>query len=345
MGVRVPPSASCPLLLSAVSHALIFMKITTRLGGGKSGDPSLYIDLVDRKRALLFDCGLNYFRHAQLRKVSDVFISHTHIDHFIGFDTLLRLNLAEDKRIDVYGPPGITQNVIGKLRAYTWNICQNLRLIIAVHEVLPEHILLTELKSWRAFAATPPSERLHSDLLLDEPDFSVRYLELDHKTPSFAYSFREADSYNVRKEAMQAMGLQAGRWVAELKEAAFQEKRTGRVLKIGETVYQVDELMETLLVRKRGCKITYLTDFFYDDTRLDEIRNFAWDSDLLYCEAAFSEAEREKAEFTCHLTAGEAGKLASLAEAKRLILFHFSKRYQDYSLLINEARKEFPAVE
>jgi ribonuclease Z len=321
------------------------MNVKTRLGGGKSGDPSLYIDLVDRKRGILFDCGLNYFRHAQLRKVSDVFISHTHIDHFIGFDTLLRLNLAEDKRIDVYGPPGITQNVIGKLHAYTWNICQNLRLIIAVHEVLPEKILLTELESWRGFAVNPPAERPHSDVLLRDFDFSVKFLELDHKTPSFAYSFREADSCNVRKDTMQAMGLEPGRWVADLKSSAFQEGGGGRMLDIHGTAYRLDELMEKLLVRKQGCKISYLTDFLFDDKRLEEIRRFAWESDLFFCEAAFSEAERDKAKFTHHLTAREAGKLAQLAQVKQLILFHFSKRYQDYSLLINEAKNEFPFVE
>ena len=138
VGVRVPPSASSlspsHVIINGVSnhaqadcdvskkHSIPFdllqsiMNITARLGGGKSGDPSLLIDLVDRRRALMFDCGLNYFQHASLRKVSDVFISHTHIDHFIGFDTLLRLNLTENKTLHVYGPPGITQNVIGKLR-------------------------------------------------------------------------------------------------------------------------------------------------------------------------------------------------------------------------------------
>ncbi|MCP4397802.1 MAG: hypothetical protein GY801_10955 [bacterium] len=322
------------------------MKIKTRLGGGKSGDPSLYIDLVDRKRGILFDCGLNYFRHGQLRKISDLFVSHTHIDHFIGFDTLLRLNLAEDKRIDVYGPPGITQNVVGKLHAYTWNICQNLRLIIAVHEVLPDDkILLTKLESWRGFAVNTPSELPHSDILLENDDFSVKYLELDHKIPSFAYSFLEADSCNVQKETMQAMGLEPGPWVAELKRLALQKASADRTLNIAGTSYRSHELAEKLLVRKQGCKISYLTDFLFADEWIEAICRFAWESDFFFCEAAFSEAEREKAKATHHLTAREAGKLASLSQVKQLILFHFSKRYQDYSVLVNEAKSEFPSVE
>ena len=142
------------------------MNIKPRLGGGKLGDPSLYIDVVDRKRGILFDCGLNNFSHASLRKVTDLFISHTHIDHFIGFDTLLRLNLAEAKTLHIYGPPGIHRNVSGKLQGYTWNICQNLQLTIIVHEILPENIVSTELKSYRGFEATHTEECPTSDLLL-----------------------------------------------------------------------------------------------------------------------------------------------------------------------------------
>jgi ribonuclease Z len=236
-------------------------------------------------------------------------------------------------------------SLLGKLHAYTWNICQNLRLIVAVHEVHPEKILLTELESWRAFRVNPPSERPHSDVLLENDDFSVKYIELDHKTPSFAYSFIEADSCNVQKETMQAMGLEPGPWVAELKKSAFRKKGADELLDIAGTPYRLDELKEKLLIRKQGCKISYLTDFLFDSERLDDIRRFPWESDFFFCEAAFSEAERDKARATHHLTAKDAGKLANLAQVRQLILFHFSKRYQDYSVLLNEAKSEFPAVE
>ena len=194
------------------------MNIKPRLGGGKLGDPSLYIDVVDRKRGILFDCGLNNFSHASLRKVTDLFISHTHIDHFIGFDTLLRLNLAEAKTLHVYGPPGIYQNVSGKLQGYIWNICQNLQLTIVVHEILPESIVSTELKSHRGFEVTHTGEHSNSEILLDTREFSVGYLQLNHKTPSFGYSFIEADSFNVQKEVLQALGLNPGPWIATLKK-------------------------------------------------------------------------------------------------------------------------------
>lgn len=321
------------------------MKIKPRLGGGKSGDPSLYLDIVDRKRAILFDCGLNNFRPAALHKVTDVFISHTHIDHFIGFDALLRLNLTEEKTIHVYGPPGICRNVVGKLQGYTWNICQNLRLIIVVHEILPETIVVTSLESWRGFAIKETEEQPYTDLLLDTGEFSVKYLELDHKTPSFGYTFLEAESCNVRKEALEELGLQPGPWAGQLKAQAFPTAAQDALIQIDGKIYSLEELARKLLIRKPGVKITYLTDFLLHETGRERITEFAWQSDILFCEAAFIEHEREKAHRTYHLTAREAGILAHAAQVKQLVLFHFSRRYQDHALILDEARQEFPWVE
>ena len=321
------------------------MKIIPRLGGGKSGDPSLYIDIIDRKRGILFDCGFNNFRHASLRKVTDLFISHTHIDHFIGFDALLRLNLSETKAIHVYGPPGIFNNVSGKLQGYTWNICQTLQLSIIVHEILPDKIISTEMQSCQGFAPKCPEERQRTDLLWDTGEFSVSYIELDHKTPSFGYSFIEADSCNVQKDALTELGLKPGPWVAKLKAQAFQPDRQDTILEIGDTSYPLQHLAQKLLVRKQGIKITYLTDFIFDETYIEKVARFAWKSDLFFCESAFLDRERDKARITHHLTAREAGILARMAEVKQLVIFHFSRRYQDYSLLLDEARKEFPYVE
>jgi ribonuclease Z len=321
------------------------MQINPRLGGGKLGDPSLYIDIVDRKRGILFDCGLNNFSHASLRKLTEIFISHTHIDHFIGFDTVLRLNLAETKTLHVYGPPGIQRHVSGKLQGYIWNICQNLQLTIIVHEILPERILSTTLESWRGFEVTSVEEHPKSEVLLDTGEFSVRYLQLNHKTPSFGYSFLEVDSFNVQKDRLQSLGLEPGHWITILKTQADDPELQDTMLQVGDQVYPIGFLSQTLLIRKKGIKLTYLTDFLFDNRSLAEITRFAWESDILFCEAAFSEQEREKARQTYHLTAKQAGMLARMAHVRHLVLFHISKRYQDYTPLLEEAKTEFPYVE
>src|SRR3972149_3704538 len=85
--------------------------------------PCLYVRLLREKRALMFDIGtVARLSAGSLLKVSDVFVTHTHIDHFIGFDSLLRLCLRREEPLRVYGPSNIIDAIEGKLRGYIWNL-------------------------------------------------------------------------------------------------------------------------------------------------------------------------------------------------------------------------------
>ena len=87
------------------------------------GDPGLYVDLRDARRALLFDFGdLARLPPRKLLRLSHVFVSHTHMDHFAGFDHLLALGLGRMPRLVLWGGPGFVDQVEHKLRAYTWNV-------------------------------------------------------------------------------------------------------------------------------------------------------------------------------------------------------------------------------
>jgi len=89
-----------------------------RLVNEPFGDPGVYVDFRFERRALLFDLGDNAaLPPRKLLRLTHVFVSHTHMDHFIGFDHLLRIFLARELHLDVFGPPGIIANVRGKLAA------------------------------------------------------------------------------------------------------------------------------------------------------------------------------------------------------------------------------------
>jgi ribonuclease Z len=78
-----------------------------RLVNDAFGDPAPWVDLRDERRALLFDLGdVGALAPRQLLRLSHVFVSHTHMDHFAGFDALLRVLLGRKPRLVLTGGPG-----------------------------------------------------------------------------------------------------------------------------------------------------------------------------------------------------------------------------------------------
>ncbi|BFU89981.1 MAG: hypothetical protein NTAFB01_11680 [Nitrospira sp.] len=95
------------------------------------GDPGMYVEVRWSKRALLFDLGRNDgLGPTRLLRAGEIFISHTHMDHFIGFDAVLRVALGRGKTLKLFGPPGLIDNVHGKLCGYTWNLVDGYPLTI-----------------------------------------------------------------------------------------------------------------------------------------------------------------------------------------------------------------------
>ena len=81
--------------------------------------------------------------------------------------------------------------------------------------------------------------------------------------------------------------------------------------------------------------------FVMDTGWCDGALALARDADLLVCEATFAEEETDRAIEWGHLTARQAGRLASEAGVRRLVISHFSQRYPDVTPLAEEAAREF----
>ena len=85
---------------------------------------------------------------------------------------------------------------------------------------------------------------------------------------------------------------------------------------------------------------------FAADTRYwESVADFVKGVDVLYHEATFGQAMKQRAEKTFHSTAAQAGRIAAKAEVGRLIIGHISARYTDFDELLAEAQAEFPRTE
>jgi ribonuclease Z len=167
------------------------------LVNGRSGDPALYIETLFDKRALLFDLGdIAALPARKILRLEQVFVSHAHIDHFVGFDRLLRLHVGREKQISLYGPAGFIAQVGHKLHGYAWNLAESyacdLALVVTeIDAALATRTVRFRLK--RTFAAEEVGRgRLADDVVHSESTFRVSTAVLDHGIAVLGFALEEA---------------------------------------------------------------------------------------------------------------------------------------------------------
>ncbi len=314
-----------------------------------SGDPGVYVKFKYRNEALLFDLGeLHLLAPRQILRANHIFISHTHMDHFIGFDHLLRICLGRDMRLSLFGPPGFTKNVEGKLAAYTWNLVRNYTndFIIRVVEIDEAQRLETRYSCRGEFRAEGTAVEQLRNPLVDEKRFTVRAAFLDHKVPSLAFAMKEKTQINIMKNALDQMGLAPGNWLVRLKDDIREGKGadfpvearlkdgSSRTVPLGE--------FKKLVRMTPGQKVSYIADAVYSADNARKIVTLAEGSDMLFIEAPFLEEDADIAAAKYHLTARQAGRLAREAGVKEIRIFHLSPKYKGRErLLMDEAAEAF----
>ncbi len=318
------------------------------------GDPGLFVQFLYEKRAFLFDLGdLSPLTHADLLKVSHVFVSHTHIDHFIGFDHFLRAVFGRGKTITLYGPEHFIANVAGKLAGFTWNLVDRYAesLTLEVVEVHANRLHKATFRAIDRFQKSDEREEPFQDgLILDEPALSVSAAILEHRVPCLGFALKEKFHVNINKAELTAMNLEPGAWLNRLKQKIFEGAADDLAIPVPvggngakeSREYSLGELKKKLVTITPGQKIAYIVDTVYIPENVPRIVDLVRGADLLFCESPFIAEEEDRARDRCHLTTRQAGLLAKEAGVKQLKVFHFSPRHSHQTeRMVREADESF----
>ena len=302
------------------------------------GDPALYVRLPWERRALLFDLGaLGALSAGRLLKISDVFVSHAHVDHFVGFDHLLRVLLGRPKDLRLYGPPGFIGHVEGKLRGYSWNLVDGYSLSIEVHEVHPDRVRHARFGCPVGFRREDAPDGVACDgLILSEPEFRVRCAHLDHRIPCLAFALEESVHLNVDKARLDELGLPVGPWLMDAKRAIRAGRPDDEPVRVAwsaadrrhERSVPLGVLRREVVRASPGQKLVYVTDVLDSAENRERILALARGADVFFCEAGYPDQDADRARARYHLTTVQAGRLAAEAGARHFSVFHLSPKYR-----------------
>ena len=318
------------------------------------GDPGLLLQFLFHKRALLFDLGdISSLSNADLLKVSHVFVSHTHIDHFIGFDRLLRTVFGREKTLTFFGPENFIKNVEGKLAGFTWNLVDRYEesLTIKVVEVREDKLLKGTFRAIDKFEISGEEEVEFEDgIILNDSTCVVRAAVLEHRVACLGFSLQENLHVNINKDRLKSMCVVEGAWLNDLKQAVVEGKPDSYAIEMPVTrngissfeKKKLGQLKENLVEISPGQKIGYVVDTIYNEPNSKRIIELVKSADIFFCESPFLGNEEIRGQERFHLTSHQAGTLAREAGVKQLQVFHFSSRHRDCrEQFYNEAQETF----
>ncbi|MCZ2443650.1 MAG: ribonuclease Z [Flavobacteriales bacterium] len=245
--------------------------------------------------------------HFSFQRIGHIFISHMHSDHFLGLPGLLSTMdlLGRKTPLHLYAP----SEVIVFIRQYKQMTHTPSHYELIYHEIA----------------------NVETGILWENDHLTISCFPVKHSVPCHAFVFAEKPRpRRMKKNAIIEYGLTVEQ-IHSAKEGQDITLSNGKII--------ANDVLSISPPRPR--KYVYMTDTAFMPDASMWIKN----ADVLYHEATFGNDLKERAVQTCHSTAWEAGKIAEMANVKRLVIGHFSVRYQTTELLENEARQTFKNTE
>lgn len=264
--------------------------------------------LVFQEQHILIDCGES--TQLQLKrynikpgKIRHILISHLHGDHYFGLIGLLSsMHLHGRKtKLNLYGPPELLNIINLQLKA------SDTRLIFELNFI-------------------PLVPQMHK-VIYEHENFTITTFPLDHTIACHGFLFKEKPKKRkiIKENLPDNIRLQDILTIKNGQNVVDQQ---------GHIIYHFNNYS---LPPRRSLSYAYCSDTRYNDGVIQYIQS----ADLLYHESTFANDMADRAAMTFHSTAEEAARIAQKAGVGKLILGHYSTRYKDLSILLEESRALF----
>jgi ribonuclease Z len=257
----------------------------------------------------MIDCGegtQSQYRRAGLSfsRLGHIFISHLHGDHCFGLIGLISTLglLGRTATLHIHAFPELET----LMRPWLTYFCEGMPYEVEFH----------------------PFPHGCTDIIYEDRSVSVRAFPLSHRIPCCGFVFQEKPTAaHIKREMIDFYEIPFSQ-INRIKNGEDYVTPEGQVVP--------NSHLTTPAAAPR--KYVYCSDTKFNINNVQYTKG----ADLLFHEATFAEDRAARAEQTCHSTARQAAEMARLSEAKRLLIGHYSARYNDESILLNEAREVFP---
>ncbi len=258
----------------------------------------------------MIDCGEGtqvQFRRLRLNfnRLHAIFISHLHGDHCFGLIGLISTLslLGRNASLHIYAEAALEET----LRPQIDHFCKGIEFELIFHSIDPKK----------------------KSVIYEDRSVRICTIPLRHRIPCCGFLFEEAPLLpHIKRDMIDFYGI-PNCYINNIKLGADYTLPNGEVVK--------NERLVTESAPAR--RYAYCADTIYTPELAESIR----DVNLLYHEATFSDCDLVRARQTFHSTASQAAEMAKNARAKKLLIGHYSARY-DEKILLEEAQKTFPAT-
>ncbi|GAM10395.1 ribonuclease Z [Geobacter sp. OR-1] len=304
---------------------------------GLIDDPCLVIRDRPIHQSIMIDCGaLSHVAKREMKPVRAIFVTHAHMDHFMGFDAFLRQVHASPRTIDLFGPPGFADRVEARLRGYDWNLAEPYWCTFMVHEIHQFDVHSFRFYGPDAFARSKVGVAPREGIIYRLNHMEVSAELLDHGIPVLAFRVVEQKIFQVDPQKMAALGLIPGEWMRELKRRFFEDWKDSGQLKVVRRVN--DEVQEQLIEDAQGlynkiqgeyssASIGYLTDIGFLAGNREKAERLLNGVTLLVGECAFLQDDKHKARSSHHLCTADMNEMLEQIRPKYFLPVHLSKTY------------------